>query len=88
MLPSFLQAQLGTVGSPRGSVAAGPVELVDRCGSSQVVWEDWGGCPIAIRAVPTPGWLTSSATWPAMSCRAATTWATVAKVSLQQIRRL
>lgn len=45
----------------------------------------WAEHPIVIKAVPTPGWQTSSVTKPAMYSPVVMMWATVAKVSLNQI---
>lgn len=60
------------------------MELVGRCGSLLVVWEVLVGHPTVIKAVPTPGWQTSSVTKPAMYFLVVLMWATAAKVSLNQ----
>ena len=75
--------QRGTVGSRLGSVEVGQGELVDRCGSSQVVSEASGGRPTVIKAVPTPGWQTSSVTKPATCSPVVMMWETVARVSFE-----
>lgn len=77
--------QLGTIGSLLGVVVVvGKVELVDSCGSLQEVLEVLVGHPTAIKAVPTPGWQTSSVTKRAMYLRVVLMWATAAKVRLKQ----
>lgn len=64
------------------------VALVGRCGNLLAAWEASVGHPTVIKAVPTPGWQTSSVTKPAMCFLVVLMLATVAKVSLNQTSTL
>ncbi|MEQ2168250.1 hypothetical protein GOODEAATRI_012411, partial [Goodea atripinnis] len=82
-IPSWLNLD-----NPRVTVASAgpdPEELVDRCGSSEVVLGELGGRHTAIKAVPIPGWQTSSVIRPATCSPVALMSATVAKVCLKII---
>lgn len=77
IFPLLWQVERATVGLWQVSVE----ELVDRCGSFQVVLEVLAGHLIVIKVVPTPGWQTSSVTKPAMFSLAVLMWETVVKVN-------
>ncbi|MEQ2211530.1 hypothetical protein XENOCAPTIV_005246, partial [Xenoophorus captivus] len=69
----------------KASAGPAPEELVDRCGSSEVVLGELGGRHTAIKAVPIRGWQTSSVIRPATCSPVALMSATVAKVCLKII---